>query len=238
MQRVFARHCAEIFRHRCRRNRGPHRRRSGHRPVRAPAGGGANRIRNACPRARENCEARTGSYASRLHPSSSVTASGHWLRVGGSHFSLTTLSSRTSTPTLVRVPAPESPEPLLSFWKVSTTAEVALLLAEGPDPIPDIDMAMGSLLLLEATGAAERSPIGHDFICGEAAHRCVLARHEERPPAVERSGARLRLSLSLRSASYAFERDAGRRQNGIHRATRGSAAGQARREAAAPARTG
>ena len=45
-------------------------------------------------------------------------------------------------PDLERMPPPESPEPLLDFFHHGlTTAEVALLLADGPDPLPDPEVA-------------------------------------------------------------------------------------------------
>ena len=64
-------------------------------------------------------------------------------------------------PALDRVPPPESPEPLLEFFPDGlTTAEVALLLADGPDPVPDY--ALAELLLAESVeaGAATREPLG------------------------------------------------------------------------------
>ena len=64
-------------------------------------------------------------------------------------------------PALERVPPPESPEPLLEFFPDGlTTAEVALLLADGPDPVPDY--ALAELLLAEIVeaGAATREPLG------------------------------------------------------------------------------
>jgi protein-disulfide isomerase-like protein with CxxC motif len=64
-------------------------------------------------------------------------------------------------PELERVPSPESPEPLLEFFAGGlATAEIALLLAEGSDPIPDI-AATGRLLETLATvGSVSRLPVG------------------------------------------------------------------------------
>ena len=60
---------------------------------------------------------------------------------------------------------PETPEPLLErFPEGLTTAEVAALLAEGPEYIPDRDAAEEALLQLVADGAAVREPIGNDAL--------------------------------------------------------------------------
>ena len=75
-------------------------------------------------------------------------------------------------PELERIPSPDSPEPLLEFFPAGlTTAEVAQLLAEGSDPIPDDDAAERMLLELAASGRAERSTVG-----GGAVWSGVLAR--------------------------------------------------------------
>ena len=64
-------------------------------------------------------------------------------------------------PVLERVPPPESPEPLLEhFGHGLTTAEVALLLAEGPDPVPDREAAELALSRLVDEGAATRTQLG------------------------------------------------------------------------------
>jgi len=68
-------------------------------------------------------------------------------------------------PELERVPSPESPEPLLEFFAEGlTTAEVALLLAEGSDPIPDRESAEASLSELVRNGRATRLAVGSDAI--------------------------------------------------------------------------
>jgi 2-hydroxychromene-2-carboxylate isomerase len=68
-------------------------------------------------------------------------------------------------PTLDRTPAPSTPEPLLEFFADGlTTAEVALLLADGPDPVPDLPGAERALLELVAGGAFERIPLGQDAL--------------------------------------------------------------------------
>jgi protein-disulfide isomerase-like protein with CxxC motif len=68
-------------------------------------------------------------------------------------------------PELERVPSPESPEPLLEFFAEGlTTAEVALLLAEGSDPIPDREAAEASLSELVGNGRATRLAVGSDAI--------------------------------------------------------------------------
>ena len=61
-------------------------------------------------------------------------------------------------PELERVPPPESPEPLLAHFPDGlTTAEIALLLAEGSDPIPDRDDAERALLELAESGRVARA---------------------------------------------------------------------------------
>jgi 2-hydroxychromene-2-carboxylate isomerase len=68
-------------------------------------------------------------------------------------------------PTLVRTPAPDSPMPLLEHFPAGlTTAEVAALLADGPDPIADPDGAERALLELVAEGFATREPLGQDAV--------------------------------------------------------------------------
>jgi protein-disulfide isomerase-like protein with CxxC motif len=68
-------------------------------------------------------------------------------------------------PELERVPAPDSPEPLLEFFPEGlTTAEVALLLAEGSDPVPDREAAEASLAELVAGGRATRLTVGSDTL--------------------------------------------------------------------------
>jgi protein-disulfide isomerase-like protein with CxxC motif len=73
-------------------------------------------------------------------------------------------------PDLDRVPPPESPEQLLDFFPGGlTTAEVALLLAEGSDPIPDREAAAASLTELVESGHAARTPLGTDALWARAA---------------------------------------------------------------------
>jgi hypothetical protein len=68
-------------------------------------------------------------------------------------------------PSLARTPAPESPEPLLAHFPDGlTTAEVAALLADGPDPVPDREAAELSLAALVEQGAAVREPVGNDAL--------------------------------------------------------------------------
>jgi predicted DsbA family dithiol-disulfide isomerase len=68
-------------------------------------------------------------------------------------------------PTLARTPPPDTPEPLLDWFPDGlTTAEVAALLADGPDYISDHDYAEQQLLQLVADGIAERLPLGQDAI--------------------------------------------------------------------------
>ena len=68
-------------------------------------------------------------------------------------------------PTLERAPPPEGPEPLLEhFADGLTTAEVAALLAEGADPVVDLDGTERTLLDAVARGAARRVPHGQDAL--------------------------------------------------------------------------
>ena len=68
-------------------------------------------------------------------------------------------------PGLERNPAAEGPEPLLEhFADGLTTAEVATLLADGPDPVADFEGTERVLLDLVARGAARRVPLGQDAL--------------------------------------------------------------------------
>lgn len=68
-------------------------------------------------------------------------------------------------PSLARTPPPEGPEPLLDHFPDGlTTAEVAALLAYGPDPVPDLEDAERALVQLVADGRAVREPLGHDAL--------------------------------------------------------------------------
>jgi len=68
-------------------------------------------------------------------------------------------------PTLERTPPPQTPKPLLEYFADGlTTAEVAALLADGPDPIPDLESAERALLGLTAQGVIGREPLGQDAL--------------------------------------------------------------------------
>jgi 2-hydroxychromene-2-carboxylate isomerase len=68
-------------------------------------------------------------------------------------------------PTVERTPPPETPEPLLRFFPDGlTTAEVAALLAEGPDYWADLDSAEQALLRLVGDGVATRETLGQDAL--------------------------------------------------------------------------
>ncbi len=68
-------------------------------------------------------------------------------------------------PAIRRTPPPETPEPLLErFPDGLTTAEVAALLAQGPDYRADPEAAEQALLPLVAGGEAVRVPLGHDAL--------------------------------------------------------------------------
>jgi hypothetical protein len=73
-------------------------------------------------------------------------------------------------PGIRRTPPPESVEPLLAHFRDGlTTAEVAALLADGPDPLPDFESAERSLLQLVGDGRALRQPLGNDALWRSAA---------------------------------------------------------------------
>lgn len=67
--------------------------------------------------------------------------------------------------TLSRRPVPDTPTPLLEYFSDGlTTAEVAALLAEGPDYVPDLEAAERFLLELVTDGAGVRVPLGQDAL--------------------------------------------------------------------------
>jgi 2-hydroxychromene-2-carboxylate isomerase len=73
-------------------------------------------------------------------------------------------------PSLERTPPPDDPEPLLAFFPDGlTTVEVAALLADGPDPAPDLEAAERMLVELVADGRAVREPIGDGALWSSAA---------------------------------------------------------------------
>jgi 2-hydroxychromene-2-carboxylate isomerase len=68
-------------------------------------------------------------------------------------------------PASERTAPPEAPEPLLErFGDGLTTAEVAALLAEGPEYVADLEAAERALLQLVGDGAAVREPLGNDAL--------------------------------------------------------------------------
>lgn len=68
-------------------------------------------------------------------------------------------------PTLERTLAPPTPEPLFEFFPDGlTTAEAALLLADGPDPSPDVRATERRLGDLAAAGELVRIPLGQDAL--------------------------------------------------------------------------
>lgn len=68
-------------------------------------------------------------------------------------------------PALDRTPPPTTPEPLFEYFPDGlTTAELAALLADGPDPIPDLQRTERLLLDLAASGEAVRLPLGQDAL--------------------------------------------------------------------------
>jgi hypothetical protein len=72
-------------------------------------------------------------------------------------------------PELERVPPPDSPEPLFEFFPGGlTTAEVALLLAYGSDPVADCVAADQALGELAASGRLRRLDSGRDAVWSRA----------------------------------------------------------------------
>lgn len=68
-------------------------------------------------------------------------------------------------PTLERTPPPVTPEPLLEYFPDGlATAEVAALLADGADAIPDLKGTERVLLDLAASGEVLRVPLGQDAL--------------------------------------------------------------------------
>jgi protein-disulfide isomerase-like protein with CxxC motif len=68
-------------------------------------------------------------------------------------------------PELARTPPPETPEPLFDYFPGGlTTAEVAALLAYGPDPVPDRETAEHMLGELSAAGRVTRVATGSDAV--------------------------------------------------------------------------
>jgi 2-hydroxychromene-2-carboxylate isomerase len=68
-------------------------------------------------------------------------------------------------PAITRTPPPETPEPLLErFPDGLATAEVAALLAQGPEYSADLEAAERALLQLVADGVAVRVPVGQDAL--------------------------------------------------------------------------
>jgi 2-hydroxychromene-2-carboxylate isomerase len=68
-------------------------------------------------------------------------------------------------PAIQRTPPPETPEPLLErFPDGLTTAEIAALLARGPEYVADLDAAEQALLRLVSDGQAVRVPLGDDAV--------------------------------------------------------------------------
>jgi predicted DsbA family dithiol-disulfide isomerase len=68
-------------------------------------------------------------------------------------------------PAIRRSPPPETPEPLLRHFPDGlTTAEIAALLAEGPDYTIDLEATEQKLLQLVSDGQAQRVPLGDDAL--------------------------------------------------------------------------
>jgi 2-hydroxychromene-2-carboxylate isomerase len=87
-------------------------------------------------------------------------------------------------PEIARTAPPDTPEPLLErFGDGLTTAEVAALLAEGPEYVADLEAAERALLQLVGDGTAVREPLGNDAMW-HAAPPSDAARRERSAAAV------------------------------------------------------
>jgi predicted DsbA family dithiol-disulfide isomerase len=81
-------------------------------------------------------------------------------------------------PAITRTPPPETPAPLLDrFPDGLTTAEIAAMLAQGPDPIPDLDAAEQAMVKLVAEGIAVRGSLGSDPLWLPESERQPKAEH-------------------------------------------------------------
>jgi 2-hydroxychromene-2-carboxylate isomerase len=88
-------------------------------------------------------------------------------------------------PALRRTPPPDTPAPLFErFTDGLTTAEVAALLADGPDPVPDLQGAEEALVRLSATVGLIRTPLGQDAMWHDARVADVSARARSATAAV------------------------------------------------------
>ena len=77
-------------------------------------------------------------------------------------------------PDLERIPPPESPGPLLAHFPAGlTSAEIALLLAEGSDPIPDQEAAERMLVELAEAGGVARAAVGAGAVWSSALTRTL-----------------------------------------------------------------
>ncbi|MDH4103567.1 MAG: DsbA family protein [Thermoleophilia bacterium] len=113
-------------------------------------------------------------------PSIVFELDGHQLAAGGWQPGLTYDALIANLdPTLERTPPPRTAEPLLEHFDDGlTTAEIAALLADGPDPIADLKEAERMLLEVVARGDAVRSPLGQDAVWTRAWPRKGQARPE------------------------------------------------------------
>jgi 2-hydroxychromene-2-carboxylate isomerase len=82
-------------------------------------------------------------------------------------------------PTLRGNPPPETTEQLVKrFPEGLTTAEVAALLAEGPDYVPDTEAAEQALIELAANGRVVRLPLGQDALWASPSYAEATARKQ------------------------------------------------------------
>ncbi len=145
-------------------HRRSHRRSECRRRVRAPARRGALGCGHACRGAGQD-----GDLGRRraVHGALDRVSNGRVDRVAGGWQPLLGYDTLLANfaPELERFPPPDSPEPLLDHFAYGlTTAEVALLLAHGSDPMPDRGATEAMLMELVEHGRAVRVPVGSDAL--------------------------------------------------------------------------
>ena len=154
---------------RTRRRRGCRRGAAGRRRRRSRSTSGIARRRDPPagrpPRRRTRRPPRMASCGSPRRRSCSGAATTPPSPAAGSRCSPTTRCSRTSHPGSSACRRPSRPRRSLEFFPYGlATAEVALLLAEGSDPVPDVEGTERQLLDLVESGVAERLPLGRDAL--------------------------------------------------------------------------
>ena len=132
------------------------------------------------PRSRPRAKRRPPKRASSATPhprSSSNETSNDSSPAAGNPHSPTTSASQTSTRRSNGHRRPRPPALLDRFPDGLTTAEIAAILAQGPDPIPDLDAAEQAMVKLVADGVAVRGSLGSDPLWLPESEREPKAEH-------------------------------------------------------------